>query len=108
MTGYLQSTGRLNFVASPAQVLKCLVSCRPYGSWTTSPALISCLSRPHAAASMSPLLQVVEQLFLLQATQQLESVQKSMKGPMQQAQHGLSGLTDQLFHRDQKVGQQTG
>ena len=44
----------------------------------------------------------------MQATQQLESVQKSMKGPVQEAQRGLSGLTDQLFHKDQKVGLQTG
>lgn len=40
---------------------------------------------------------------LQQATQQLEAVQKSMKGPVQEAQRGLSGFTDQLFHKDQKV-----
>ena len=108
VNGHLQATPQLDLVPYPAQVMKYLVSCRPCGSWTLCQVLTSCLSKPHLASlhfTSSPGSQATS---FLQATQQLEAVQKVMKGPVQEAQRGLSGFTDQLFHKDQKVKQQTG
>ena len=94
---------------APAHVFNYLVTCRLYGSCTICQVLPRCLIKPHAAAWQVTSCPGGQSNYAsMQATQQLESVQKSMKGPVQEAQRGLSGLADQLFHKDQKVGLQTG
>ena len=49
-TGHLQATQRADLVPSPSQVLKYLVCCRPYDTWSRCQVLTSCSSKPQAAA----------------------------------------------------------